>query len=458
LEGEAPEVTAEWSLFTLENGDRAVVRLLDLAPDDPSLLLAENAKLDVNSVPVEVLAQVPGLSSELAGAIVAARATAPLASVEQLLSIEGIGPELLYGRAPDSDATTQTPGSPPSEAQDRGLSAHLTVFSFDPNVQLGLDGDDDARGAPRLCINQPWSDELRSALADRLGEDFAAEMAVLIESGRTFASEGDIAKALADGGRTPEEWGAFLDVLTPSRDLYIPGRLDINRAPRELLACIPGLTPHQAGRIADARDSLDAASKQSPVWPVVEGILTPDEFLAAAAHLTTRSMQWRVRLEAGMEPGDAAISPAPALTGPEDIAGAPAPESALRHRLVYEAVIDIASPRPRIAYLRDVTSLEPMLAMLLAQAEIEDVGEIVEPELPLADSPLPPEAGGDAPEEGSPPVGGAPGDPSAGPAPNPPPGGEEGPNRAAPGAQNTEPTGGEDRRIGRWNTRRPPQP
>jgi hypothetical protein len=78
----------------------------------------------------------------------------------------------------------------------------------------------------------------------------------------------------------------------------------------------------------------------SLVWLVSESILTVDQFEQAIDLLTTRTLQWRVVVEAGFVD-----------TGSDEGADFPP----LVDRVVVEAVIDVASERPRVAYLRDIS-------------------------------------------------------------------------------------------------------
>jgi hypothetical protein len=76
---------------------------------------------------------------------------------------------------------------------------------------------------------------------------------------------------------------------------------------------------------------------------VTEGVLTPQQFSQAIDWITTRPMQFRVRIEAGM--------------ATRDERGEIELEGALSRPMTLEAVIDLAGPRARVAYLRDVTHL-----------------------------------------------------------------------------------------------------
>lgn len=390
LEGKDPDVTAEWTLYTLDDGTRAVVRLIDLDPAGDGVLAAENAKLDINTATEEMLAGVPGLDAELAATIVAARAEGPFASVEQLLRVEGVTAELLYGDAETGEpggtstapagalpeASAELPGLGAGAVGERGLLGRLTVFSFDPNVQVGYGGEDDHFGSVRVNLDQEWSDRLERAVASRLDEQIARFVGGLIESGRTFEDDSALVQTMVDLGTDPAEWGQVLDVFTTSDDEFLPGRVDVNRASAEVLACVPGVTPEQAGAIVERRESVNPDERMLPSWVVLEGLLSPEDFVLAAPHLAARSMQWRVRLEVGLERGgeEASFDDSAPMSIDDLIASweEPLEEPALEHRMVVEAVIDVASSRARVAYMRDVTLLEPVRALVRAEREDEE--------------------------------------------------------------------------------------
>ncbi|MBK7406070.1 MAG: helix-hairpin-helix domain-containing protein [Phycisphaerales bacterium] len=367
LDGEAPQVTPEWDLYTLDDGTRAVIRLVDLTPEAPGLIAPENAKLDLNSATAEMLAKVPGLDATLAGRIVAARQTRAFSSVEQLLGIEGIEPRMIYGGSAEAPGSTEAdsalagPGG--GVASSSALGDLLTVFAFDPNVQLGLGGEDEFAGRLRVNLNQPWSDRLRSAITERMGDEAAKVVQDIMKSGQAFAHDADLVRVLRDLGSQPADWVKTLDLFTTSDDEFIPGRVDLNRAPPEVLTCLPGLTREKAAQIAHVRQTLDAESRRSPVWVVTEDVLTPDEFESVVDYVTTRSTQWRARIEVGFEsdpeagPLDAPMSLDELHAGSGDAPLAPH----LAHHMIVDVVIDIASKRPRVAYLREVTLLEDML-------------------------------------------------------------------------------------------------
>lgn len=387
LDGQEPNITAEWDLFTLDDGTRGVVRLIDLVPDGMAIIESENAKLDINTATAEMLALIPGLDKSIADAIVEARTSTPFTSVAQLLGVEGISPELLYGAATDSaqqpgfDAEPQ--GLSGATADSRGLQPFLTVFSFDPNVQVGFDGETGSRGNFRVNLDQTWSEKLGRAIADRFDQDAADFVKAIMEAGQSFATDSELVGLLATNNMPVEQWATVLDVFTTTDDQFLRGRIDINTAPPEVLACVPGITPKSAEMIVGAREGLDGEMRRSPTWLVVEGVLTPEEFTLAADWVTTRSMQWRVRLEVGLEAGDpmGGFDEAVPMTLDEMVESIdePGAGSRLTHRMVFEAVIDIGSTRPRVAYLREVTLFEPVYRMHLATAQAEEEDRLFDP-------------------------------------------------------------------------------
>lgn len=385
LDGQPPRITAEWDLYTLDDGTRGVVRFIDLDPGSVGIITPENAKLDVNRATAEMLALVPGLDQAIAERIVEGRGGSPFMSVGQLLQVEGITPELLFGLG------EAEPGSPAegSEAgalagvgvltSPEGLSGYLTVFSFDPNVQAGIEGGSDFRGNLRVNLDQSWSDEMGRAIAERFDQGTADIVKAMMESGQSFKTDSELVRVLVDNHLEVGAWPEILDVFTTSDDQFLRGRVDLNTAPAAVLACIPGIGPEHAAAIEHAREGIDPSMRLSPCWVAVEGLLSPEDYVLAADWVTTRSTQWRVRLEAGFERGDplsgfdesAPMTLDQMLSSWDEPAG-----NALEHRVVLEAVIDVASTRPRVAYMREITLLEPVLSMQRALHEADAAEEL----------------------------------------------------------------------------------
>lgn len=452
LDGAAPELTESWDLFTDASGVRGVVRLQAIG--EAGAAVSENAKLDVNSATTEMLGRVKGLTPELASAIVAARASRPFSSVQDLLRVPGISPGMLGGASATGPDEPRDEGADPADdgpSRAPALADLLTVFSFDPNVQAGLgEAGADHRGNLRLNLDTPWSERLGQAIDARFGEGASRAVKGLMDGGAKFKTLADVVAAARSGGLEPKAWGEVLDVFTVTDDPFLLGRVDVNLAPVEVLSAIPGISPEAAEKMAAARAGLDEQARRSVVWPLTEGFVTADDFAKAVDHITTRSTQWRVRVEAGY-----------VLPSADGAAGR-TEETPLADRMVLEAVIDVASERPRVAYIRDVTlediatALGDSLAARAAESAEGEPNEGAEgPTGSEATSAEPPDlaAGAGAPsgsankstdanlgdrntrgpiEEG---------EPRTGPPEGPP----------APAAEPAERTG-VDRRLGRWTT------
>ncbi|MFG0327719.1 MAG: ComEA family DNA-binding protein [Phycisphaerales bacterium JB037] len=400
LDGELPRVTESWELFRDGSGAVGIIRLVDLTPEDPeSPIQPETGKLNINLATEEMLAAIEPIGPDLAEKIIAARARGPFASVEELLTIEGMTPDLLFGELTDLvDDYGSVPAEPAgaggfSLGDDAGpemsfeVSADtfeptadlrlidlLTVHTFDPNIQAGLMRPD-ARGDLRLNLNLPWSEGLGRAISARWNDDAANALRALMTSGTTFRNDAAIVTQL--DRLAPEAyaiWDDVLDAITTTDDQFRPGRVDLNVAPFEVLRAIPGFSRESALAVVELRNSLSAADRRSVAWPVSQGILSNAEFREAVDWLSTRSMQWRVRIEVGIAWPDEQSGEV------GDLESAP-----LRERMVVEAIIDVASQRPRIAYLRDVTALDAMRQLEDEGAELfESLGEEVA-EAPIED-------------------------------------------------------------------------
>jgi DNA uptake protein ComE-like DNA-binding protein len=364
LDGETPTVTEEWELFT-DRGSRGVIRLLPIEGEE--VVQSEAARLNLNTATAEMLKAL-GASESAAAAVIAARDSAPLQSVESILALPGISA---------ADLRQQTGAESESKAESGSdLLSLFTVWSFDPNIQSGIGPEASAhRGKLRINLDTPWSDRLKGAIEDRFGEGSSEALKRLMDEGAKFKSTADVVAQLQKLNVDAVAWPPILDALTTSEDPYLPGKIDINTAPAEVIACIPGFDAEAARQVVEHRATLDAAAKRSINWPLTEGLLKSEQFSRAADHLTTRSMQWRVRVEAGIAPPDEGDTSAKSAT--------------LRDRIALEAIIDVASERPRVAYLRDITmqgSAAALYETLLASGD--------EPP-PEADDPPEPSDSGD---------------------------------------------------------------
>jgi len=240
-------------------------------------------------------------------------ANAPFQSVPELLEVKGFSPSLLYGEDENRDGVLQTAeddgdeNDPPDNADgklDRGLLPFLTVNSYSKNVN--------AEGEKRLNVNTAKNAQIRELLEGRVSKESLRKLiqfrkdkkfenlsqlltgkgAALTEEEKTSRQqetdkqEGQVQerspneeaeskqeenKEEPSGGEkasatlaestqegavlTFDEFKTVVDDLTITDEEVLPGLVNVNTAPKEVLLCLPGMTNRLAERIVERRSS-----------------------------------------------------------------------------------------------------------------------------------------------------------------------------------------------------------
>jgi hypothetical protein len=79
----------------------------------------------------------------------------------------------------------------------------------------------------------------------------------------------------------------LMDKVTTVEAPVLPGRININEAPREILAGLPGIDSETLDKLIEARSqSADTENRKYETWPMVEGILTLQQMRTLAPLLT----------------------------------------------------------------------------------------------------------------------------------------------------------------------------
>ena len=421
---------------------RGVVRLL--AHPSGSLVVPESTRIDLNRADRDMLLALPGMTETIVDAIIARRASRPFEAVEEILSVDGVGLDFLFGdlelwaeryRPADEALAERAPVE--AVGAEPVLADLVTVFSADPNVRSRASSGDSAfEPMPRLLfpgevfereqdsilILQQATDLLTGPQADRLAG--ATDEAGLV---RRMVNAIEI-----------ERWALLLDSLTLNPDPFLLGRVDLTNAPAQVLACLPGLDEESVAGIVQRRNELSDDVLARVTWPVEEGIVTAAQFVEMAPWLTNRSLQFRLIVEAGYE-----VPTEQARSG--DFA-----ELELDQRIVAEVVVDISGEQPRIAYFRDVTWLADAIKIHSAglrdrAAEPEEWYDFGDPFAPMEFDDEPADAGMEGfvrPSERA--------DQQRREMRN-----RRRPNAGQPQPEQQMPAGsqaeGKDRRIGRWN-------
>jgi type II secretory pathway component PulK len=332
-----------------------------LTPDEPVFGFVDEAgKINLNTATVEMLEWLPGMTAELAAAIVDWRdadstpgdggaedevyqrlptpyrcKNAPFESVDELRLVYGMTMDLLYGEDAnlngaldlnENDGDTTAPLDDRSGTLDAGLLEYVTVWSREPV-------------AGRTNVNDQQA--LAIVLQDELGTQRANQILALLSVGGGGGPGGpggggqtqfnNLIQFFLRSGMTREEFDLVADrlVATTNTTGYITGLININTASEAVLACIPGIGVNQAPAVAAYRRA-NAGNLRSVAW-LVEALGDNEAALLAGPHVTTHSYQVTADL---------------AATG--------------RHGRGYQRVrhvFDLADGAPRIVWRQDLTHL-----------------------------------------------------------------------------------------------------
>jgi type II secretory pathway component PulK len=238
----------------------------------------------------------------------------PLRTTRELLLVKDVTPELLYGEDRnfngkldynERDGQTNLPLDNGDDKLDQGWIAYLTCYSVDNNK--------DAQGNDRVDINEADEAALEKSL------DIKKSYAKWIVENRPKDKEKY--KSIADliNDKSPkkssdkdsktaeplslETFSKIADKLTITKDKQIAGRVNINTAPKIVLACLLG-GDDDAKKLADEiityrqglTDGMDSVAEllQVPSMKV-------ETFKEIANQITTRSDIFMIRSIASVE-------------------------------------------------------------------------------------------------------------------------------------------------------------
>lgn len=304
----------------------------------------------------------------------------PMDSLDELLLIRGVTPQLLFGLDTnrngilDPDEATIGDVSINDSEMYLGWSNFITLYSKESNLT--------AEGLPRINVNaddiEQLYDDLKSSFDDewanfiiyyRCGAEEpgpappAGESAVQVDpsllpidfsqlqSQRKFNSILDLMDAFIDTSEFDEEnlisyiqspvnagtISTTMGSLTTYEGATIPGRINIMQAPRRVLMGIPGLDEEAVDDIINARefelDQPDGAdvNRKFETWIMLEGIVELEEMKSLLTYVCTGGDVYRAEI-VGYFPDGVGTSRA-------------------------EAVIDTTVPIPRVLFWRDKSHL-----------------------------------------------------------------------------------------------------
>lgn len=284
-------------------------------------LADESSKLNVNTATAEMLQYLPGMTAELAAAIIDWRDTdstvsaiggaeddiyllrnppsqcknLPFETLGELRLVFGMELFNLYGEdgnlngvldPEENDGDTTLPPDDRNGRLDSGLFEYLTPYSRIPNTL--------SNGTARINITRNgFAQQLSPILQEKLGADRAN---VIL---RNFTGNNATSRSFIEfytrSGMTLEEFIQIEESLTLSAGAYQQGLVNVNTASEIVLTCIPGIGAEKAAQMVAYRQS-NPDRRNTIAW--VSEVLDAQALTQAGRFLTGRSYQYTADIAA----------------------------------------------------------------------------------------------------------------------------------------------------------------
>lgn len=271
-------------------------------------IIDEASKINLNTATRTMLEALPGMTPELAAAIIDWRDTnsdvtpggaenetyarmspprlcknAPFETVEELLMVNGMTEQILYGEdlnrngvldPNENDADASQPSDNADGKLDRGLIDYVTVFTRESNKR--------SSGERRINVSNVTgrSNDLRNYLNTTLGTGRGDRL-----QNRRY---GSVLEFCVRNRFTVDETDKIFSDLTVSNAETLPGKINVNTASEAVLACVPGIDKDKASQIIAAR--MTRKTTTGGIGWIVN-ILGNNSAIAAGPYLTSQSWQ-----------------------------------------------------------------------------------------------------------------------------------------------------------------------
>jgi DNA uptake protein ComE-like DNA-binding protein len=312
-------------------------------------LVDEASKLNLNTATRGMLEALPGMTPELADAIVSWRSrnqtgaddstygrldpprrnkAGPFESIDELRLVYGATLETILGEdtnrngALDENENDGERFAPRDDADGllhAGILEYVTVYSRQPNTR--------ASGGRRINITNLSNAQIRQQLNQLLLQRFGGQRAGQILNALGSAEVRSVAEFMVASRMTPEEYGQIRTDIGASNNSTIQGLININTASETVLACLPGIGLENASALIAYRLAHPEALT-SLAW--ITQILNRSAIARAGPYLTDQSYQFSADV----------------------VAVGPAGRGYCREKTVF----DLANGTPRIIYHQDLTA------------------------------------------------------------------------------------------------------
>ncbi len=349
-------------------------------------IVDEASKININTASQDMLMMLPRMMREDAAAIIDWRDSdesitlggaesefymtmadpyqcknAPFETVEELLLVRGMLPELIYGEDTnrngvlDDNEDDADESEPPDNADgklDRGLYDMVTVYSSEGSA-AGTSGSAGTSVTQPVDVNSASPDSLRQAFKDSLS---GTRLEEVVTQTRRLRPYKNVLDYYFRAQLTYDEFKLIADKITASAAsssrggrgggssssgtaaTVKRGLININTASRDVLLCLPGIGDPEADAMIQRRASR--TTDEGIAW-VVQA-LPREQAVLIGSLITSRSYQFSA-----------------------DIVSASSDGRAFRRCRI---VVDSRQSPPRVVYRRDLTSLGWPLAPAILDA------------------------------------------------------------------------------------------
>jgi DNA uptake protein ComE-like DNA-binding protein len=272
-------------------------------------LVDEASKLNLNTATRGMLESLPGMTPELAEAIVSWRARnqagagdstygrldpprlnkgGPFETVDELRLVYGATLEIILGEDTnrngvldenENDNDRSAPRDDGDGVLQPGILEYVTVYSRQPNTR--------ANGSRRINIttNQIRQQQLNPILQQRFGGQRAGQIMNALGSGELRS----VAEFMVASRMTTEEFAQIRADITASNGTTVQGLVNVNTASETVLACIPGIGIENAPALVAYRLAHPEALT-SMAW--ITEILPRNAITRAGPYITDQSYQF----------------------------------------------------------------------------------------------------------------------------------------------------------------------
>lgn len=279
-------------------------------------LVDEAAKLNLNTASRNMLEALPGMTPDLAQAIIDWRRPgsdgsgsasntyaalfpprlnkgAPFESVDELRLVYGAMLDLLLGEDANrngvlDDNENDGDRSPPFDNQDGllqpGLLEFVTVYSRQPNTR--------SNGAPRVNITTA---QLRTGLAAVFRRHFSTERSAQLLANAGPGNFNSVAEFMVASRMTAGEFEQVHLEVTAGTGSSTAGLVNVNTASETVLACIPGIGAENAATLVAYR-TAHRDELTSLAW--IASVLRRADLNRAGPYLTDQSYQFTADIAA----------------------------------------------------------------------------------------------------------------------------------------------------------------